>query len=289
MLFIKTIIIASSLASITSEELALVPDRSIDTRLFPREVALSLCKQDHFSFCVDHGIMSVGDSLSVSNSKKDPDRAKKLLDYGLDMFTHACDGGDGEGCYNLGISYESVPALSSDTSLKTSFSFYRRSCELGFADGCRVSGELLSSAKDPLYFGETKNSPKDFFERGCSDGSAQSCYFMGEEVFVQDKPLLAEYYFRDSCSLGSKEGCLKYALILVSSNTPDNFKRAISPLTSSCQEGSGVGCYLLGMSYSEGLGCTKDVEQSKELLEKACELGESNACEEMSSLSINSQ
>jgi len=287
MILSKAILAISSLIVLTSEEVSLSnAEYSFEAESYylPDSVLSSLCHDKHFSYCSKRGIASIGISLSSYNKhKKSTDYSKKLLYAGLEYFNFGCSNGDGESCYNLGVSYESVPSLFPLTpaSKEISNSYYNRSCELGYAPACRVSGNLISlkksSPKQTLL-------AKSFFEKGCELGDSSSCNLAGALTFKTSPShhakALSLPYYRYSCLMGDKDGCFQYALMLVSSNNHDNFRKAISPLKSSCEAGNSLACYILGMSYLEGIGCKRDLEISSLLFRKACSLGDKNACSE---------
>ena len=46
----------------------------------------------------------------------------------------ACKGGDGEGCFDLGVAYEKGNGVAADR--KHAAELYRKACQLGFAQAC---------------------------------------------------------------------------------------------------------------------------------------------------------
>ena len=50
-------------------------------------------------------------------------------------YQQACDGGDMQGCYNLGVSYATGEGVTQD--LDRALSLFQQACDGGFVEACR--------------------------------------------------------------------------------------------------------------------------------------------------------
>jgi hypothetical protein len=55
--------------------------------------------------------------------------------------------------------------------------------------------------------------------------------------------------------------------------------RATELFTCACEDGSALGCKLLGAAYQEGRGVAANRERAASFFQKACELGDEQACQ----------
>jgi TPR repeat protein len=162
-----------------------------------------------------------------------------------DLNRKACDGGERQGCNNLGLMYYRGEGVAKD--LNRAADLYKRACDAGGPGGCLNLGLMYlrgeSGPKDP-------NRAADLFKRGCDGNLAQACTNLG----------------------------LMYAR---GENLTQDFNRAADLYTRACDGGNANGCNFLGLLYEHGRGVPKDVSRAADLFKKACDAGLDLGCENL--------
>jgi Sel1 repeat len=125
---------------------------------------------------------------------------------GLEVFSGACDRGDGVSCFILGWQMDKGMGVPYDPA--RAVSLFRRSCTDGWARGCGVLGECYRQGEgteaDPVQAVEN-------YEKACDGGHAPSCanaammYRRG--MGVMSNEILAEQRLSRACELGLKPAC----------------------------------------------------------------------------------
>ena len=165
-----------------------------------------------------------------------------------DLNRKACDGGERQGCNNLGLMYYRGEGVAKD--LNRAADLYKRACDAGGSGGCLNLGLMYlrgeSVAKDP-------NRAADLFKRSCDENLAQACTNLG----------------------------LMYAR---GENLTQDFNRAATFYTRACDGGNPQGCNFLGLLNEHGRGVPKDVSRAADLFKKACDAGLDLGCENLARL-----
>jgi TPR repeat protein len=122
-------------------------------------------------------------------------------------------------------------------------------------------------------------------ESACEAGQTKAClrlaaaYDSGLGVSADDERSQALY--DRACQLHNYEGCVSLGVQLEARSTtqPDGPARAMELYRSACDHDVRSGCLFLGYAYAEGrAGLNKDATRAAALIQKACRLGDSEAC-----------
>ncbi len=196
----------------------------------------------------DAGIARSCADLAAMLGKDGPDAQERALQ----LSRKACDGGDGDGCYQLGVGHElGKGALAKD--LGRAASLYARACNCGSHRGCNDVAFAL--------------------EKG--------------QGVAQDKARAVALYVR-SCDLGSALGCKNAGVMFHDgAGVRADPGRAFALSTRACEGGEAGGCNNLALMYEAGEGTAADDAQAASLYAKACGLGAANACTSYGSLFEN--
>ena len=98
--------------------------------------------------------------------KKDPKLAEKEL-------KELCDGGDGYGCYGLGIIYETTLVDGKPHSPDEAIALYDKGCTQKSVDACNALGMLYHSGRGGAP--KDKDKAAAALRRGCELGDRMSC------------------------------------------------------------------------------------------------------------------
>ncbi|RAX57901.1 hypothetical protein CCZ01_04535 [Helicobacter monodelphidis] len=154
------------------------------------------------------------------------------------------------GCFMLGMGYAegqiqyNEKIITLDINPNKAFSYFKRSCELGNAEGCALLGTTYNEG-----FGTEQNFSKatEAFLKGCKQNSRLAC-----------NHLAFNYYY--------------------GKGTPTNIQKAIQLLQEGCNQKSSHSCLALGNIYYTGEGITQDLSLAKDFFQKACVYGYEKAC-----------
>jgi TPR repeat protein len=95
--------------------------------------------------------------------KQDKQKAKQL-------YTKACDGGDANGCYNLGVMSDNGDGATQDK--QKAKELYTKSCDAGNMGGC-VNLGLMYTTGDGIR--QDKQKAKKLFAKACDGGNMGGC------------------------------------------------------------------------------------------------------------------
>lgn len=180
----------------------------------------------------------------------------KNLDLSNDFNKKACELNDVISCKKVGLYY--YKDTSTDSTKQLALSYFDKACELDEIDSCRIlSDKGYTNSSEGIY------KYKDYYlDKLCILGNdANLCFKRAKEEYLG--------YFADSdnalklyekaCTLKHKESCIILSC--------EKFK-------------DGHNCAYLGVNYFSGTnGFPKDIIKARELIAKACDYGESNACQ----------
>ncbi|HEY3500067.1 MAG TPA: tetratricopeptide repeat protein [Polyangiaceae bacterium] len=207
-------------------------------------------------------------------------KAKRKPEAELAGYKAACDANCSEGCRLLGLMYAEQRGVAGDyDAAKQGF---QSACELGDGDGCADLGELTLE--------RTRNAKEaaHHYSLGCELKSGRACaklaYLHKIGRGAELDPTKALDLYERGCRLGASLGCSGAARMLDLSPSDDEHvkaldQRALELNTRHCNAADTRHCILLGDSYLEGHGVTKDVKRALELYRRACQMGDKNGCE----------
>jgi hypothetical protein len=129
---------------------------------------------------------------------------------GINVFTTACDHGDGATCFILGSLFSSGLGLPKDPAI--AFELFQKSCESGWWRGCgRLGVSYLTGQGTAVDRGLAIAN----FEKGCQGQNAASCWEAAQ--FYRSGKLgwkveaLARQRFQQACDLGLQLACKQEA------------------------------------------------------------------------------
>jgi hypothetical protein len=232
-----------------------------------RELAKTACDRSVAVGCTELGIWTLGGS---------PAQAVALLQEG-------CDGGDPQGCGNLGVLYETGTGVALDKA--KAVELLTRACDGDDGLGCTNLGGYYATLAPP-----DDAKARAMFERACKLEHAQGCanladFLTGGRGGAADEPRAIEVT-RKACDLGSGLACANLGQLYLhgEGGLPTDPKKAALLFVTACDLQAGGGCLLAGAMFAGGVGVAVDVARAKALVEKACKLGAQDACDVLKSL-----
>jgi len=89
----------------------------------PKDVSMKACYELGFIYYIgnEHGL-------------------KQNYDYAVKQFSKVCDGGNSQGCYQLGLMYQNGEGVKKNVA--TAKEYFGKSCKLGYDDGCKDHEKL---------------------------------------------------------------------------------------------------------------------------------------------------
>lgn len=155
----------------------------------------SKCSQNDLKACIELG--------KTYFEKQNYEKAIKFV-------KKACDGGDVDGCYGLGLLYnEGVGTIKQD--YVKAKEYFVKACDGGENKGCLKLGLLYYNKQGTK---QDYIKAREYFVKACDGGNNDSCfnlgglYYNGQSV-RQDKKQAKEY-FGKACDLGHQKGCDAY-------------------------------------------------------------------------------
>ncbi|HJN44382.1 MAG: hypothetical protein QGI10_11755 [Vicinamibacterales bacterium] len=174
---------------------------------------------------------------------------------------------------------------------------FTQACDLGLTVGC-TNADVLASGGDGFMHASTSLAYAWAYEdtqpvnTACDSGNGEACYLLAEVYrsgrgVVQDEAAARELFSR-SCDLGWPAGCSSLAEIyLRGESVAVDFGRAAEGFSQACSSGEAMSCLRLGLMYRLGDGgIVPDETRSLELIEQACDMGLSTACELLESTPV---
>ncbi len=154
-----------------------------------------------------------------------------------------CEYESAKKCYDLGFSYSTGNGVKINEG--KAFAYYAKACAGDVSKACLFAGSMYADG-----IGTKKNLKiaSRYFLKGCRLGDSGACYVLGtnydQGIGVKKNLNLATKYYSKGCKLNEA-----------------------------------TSCYMIGMSFYRGIGGVQmDKEKGKKYLNKACDLGEPEAC-----------
>ncbi len=212
----------------------------------------------------------------------DPLAAERVFARLHAFWSARCDAGDARGCSSLAMLYEDGRGVPADGA--KALELLDRACELGRALSCSLAGYRAAELSEPERAGL-------FFARGCALDDASSC---GEAAELapdgQTRTTLLErrlVLHGEACEANEVEACWQAAQALLErpTVTPADEARAraykereLGLRQAGCDNGAAEDCASLAFTLREGRLVPRDVLRADQLAERACELGDAEAC-----------
>ncbi len=218
--------------------------------------------------------------LGVSNNARAMEDAQPLL--ARVEAQHTCLVGQADACFQVGVLFyygrESFPR--DRTRASKSFA---RGCDLGDARACNNVGDALAYGDG---VGRDVESAAAAFLKACRLGEALGCANLGYmaeygEGVARDVAR-ARTLYRQACRAGDTYGCLHVDLLAAEdAGAPREPTSALAHWRSACERGRNArACAFVGVMYEDGPnGVARDEAKSLQAMSRACDLGESRACD----------
>lgn len=210
----------------------------------------------------------------------------------IDLFRLACDLGDSEGCYLLGVNIGSEN--------KDAAPPYEQACDGGNALACTNLGWMYQ-------FGHGVRADAGeavrLYRRGCEGSRCTGpnnvgCVNLGrmllEGTGAPADPFQATRIFREVCDRGSKgddyaedvaRACsLAGTAFLIGKGAVKDIQQALTLLEKGCAAGDPFGCYNLGTIYDNGDDVKQDRARAVTYYQRACAAGDAEACQRIATL-----
>ncbi len=187
----------------------------------------------------------------------------------IEIATKLANEGNGYCANYLGNHYSAAGSSQSD--YKKAFHWYSKAVELGYIDGYNGLGFLFENG-----FGTEKNEYQAFafYTKAANEGVPNAyinlgqCYAWGIGT-EQDLNKALEWFTKGTIT-NERVAFVNCGVILF---VLERYEEAISYLEKSCEMGSPVAFFQLGLCYRDGKGVEKNEQKSRVLFMKAKELG----------------
>jgi TPR repeat protein len=193
-----------------------------------------------------------------------------------------CLSGQAEACFQIGLNfYYGREAFPRDRA--SSSRAFSRGCDLGDSRACNNLGDALAYGDG---VGRDVEGAASSFRKACRLGEALGCANLGYmaehgEGVARDVPR-ARGLYGEACAAGDVYGCLHLDLLAAQdAGAPRDPDRALAHWRHACEHGHiARACAFVGVMYEDGPdGVARDEERSMQAMARACDLGDTRACE----------
>ena len=218
--------------------------------------------------------------LGVGSNARDVEKAQPLL--ARVEAERTCLSGQADACFQVGVLFYYGREFYPRDRVRASRSFVR-GCDLGDARACNNVGDALAYGDG---VGRDVESAAAAFLKACRLGEALGCANLGYmaeygEGVARDVAR-ARALYRQACRAGDTYGCLHVDLLAAEdAGAPREPASALAHWRSACERGrDGRACAFVGVMYEDGPdGIARDEAKSLQAMARACDLGESRACD----------
>ena len=226
--------------------------------------------------CVNAGAM-LYDGVGVLKDEK----------LAVELFSQACEDGAPAACLDVGIAYADGHGMPKDPTL--AFGYFDRACTGNVLVGCtraalaKIAGEGV--AKDVKGGMAQLDALCDKHEPlACKNFAALQAKGAGPEAPVN--LVRSGIAVAKACDAGSDAACgMKHLLGTASQGATAQSQYNLSFRTK-CDQGSLVGCAMLGLNLVDGIGTGVNREEGVALLHKACDGHVKQACDKLAKMGI---
>ncbi|MDO5046278.1 tetratricopeptide repeat protein [Campylobacter sp.] len=171
----------------------------------------------------------------------------------MELFKRSCEEQkNGAACYVFALQLDRGGVLDDNSTAYKSGDLYKKSCDMGDMDGCKVVGDM---------------------------------YYDGSNDMSQDYKKAMEFYSM-ACKADVSDACLKVGNLYDSGLGVDSdFKMAAKYYKIACEGKNSDGCYNLADMYEVGDGVEKNLKDAMEFYGLACDYGSTDACSKFRKIS----
>jgi TPR repeat protein len=196
----------------------------------------------------------------------------------LALFTKACDGGYAAGCFNLGVMYGESVGVSRDSA--KAVALFTRACDGGYVRGC-FNLAIIYDDGDGVPKDPAKALP--LFAKACDGEYTAGCNSLGvmydKGDGVAKDTTKASALFTKACDGGYANACFNLGVMYDKSDgVSKDLAKALALFTKSCDGRVANGCFNLGLMYAKGVGVRRDSAKAAALYKKACDGGYAAGC-----------
>jgi TPR repeat protein len=201
-------------------------------------------------------------------------------DLGAALLDRACQHGRGTSCAALGLLYEDGRGVAEDDDRAAAL--YDEACTRAAGIGCFNLALMIQQGPlpyDKARVGELARASEDLYKKACDAGDLAWCLNLGviyEGALGHPDQAKAAEIYRKACWDGHADACVNFALGVVAQ--PGAGPYATRLLQHACDDGSSLGCGVLGQVLYAGRGVPADPPRAVALLRKGCDGGDGNAC-----------
>ncbi len=204
-------------------------------------------------------------------------REKKEYEKAYSLFSKLCDGGNLDGCVQIGSMYDSAE-LPNITNPEKAALLYKKACDGKNYTGCLGLGFMYDSgagvAKD-------KNRALELYLASCDNGIMSGCYYAAEKYKYQLDLNKSVTLYQKACYGGEGSACTKACDILLPNGA---YKETLKLSKKAYEIGNPDGYLYLGVHYQYGYNAKQDIKKAKELYEQACQKGSYLGCSNLGAL-----
>lgn len=147
-------------------------------------------------------------------------------------------------------------------------SSFKRACDLDQPLACYSLARAYSNTGNI-------NEALTVYRKACDLGREQACFDLGVILSNQRQPREAAAAYEKSCKLNNSQACFNLAMAYQEmGNDAEAFKTNVR----ACKLDVPRACFNVGIAYANGKGVKKNNVQSRTFLNKACKMGDSDAC-----------
>jgi TPR repeat protein len=224
---------------------------------------------------------SLGEACEVLGTWLPPERQGDVAAYfaaAATQYRRECDRGEGNGCERLArmVILGRTTGESAELLRARARHLLRAECERHRGEACLSLANIYK--EDPSA--DAQQKAEGWFRSACSNGVPLACYSVGRSLLAKnpgDKETLriVSRYFERACASGLGSACVARAGIAERVGSPAS---VIEWRTRGCSAGEGGACSQLARAYDEGDGVRPDPTKADRFREKACSVGDCEAC-----------
>ena len=192
----------------------------------------------------------------------------------LNILKKSCDLNNGLGCNNLATLYNN----STNNQTKT-FKLLEKACNLNSGLACFNLGVAYQIGQ--FYTKDFKKS-YNLYNKACTLKEGKACSDLGvaymEGIKVQKNQNKAISLFRKGCSFDNGTSCLNLGVMYFKRKHLHDYTKALQLFKRACHLNNGGGCLHFGIMHENGIGTKVDTVKAFSFYDKACTLGEKQAC-----------
>lgn len=145
---------------------------------------------------------------------------------------------------------------------------FKRACDLDQPLACYSLARAYSNNGNI-------NEALTTYRKACDLKREQACFDLGVILSNQRQPREAAEAYERSCNLNNPQACQNLALVYQEMGRDADAFKANSR---ACKLNMPRACFNIGIAYANGNGVKKNNAQSRAFLNKACKMGDSDAC-----------